>query len=784
MEIREYINKKKNLYVKLLEFLDDENNKEENYQNLMKILEDQKIKEDFREFKSTLHLINKISNNHNRSENFFSKIEKIFMIFKETIKKYFTSYDIFRIFNDNKRVLLFLFNEKIVIPDKNIVTIMSRNKYKKANYFMYFQPEIKTFKNEAIPQKQIDFDEKRKIGENDEDVCELIRKDSIEEFITFVNQRNLSLNTTIERSLFETNSFLYKKRPTLIEYSAFFGSIQIFKYLNLNGVELTPSIWLYSIHGCHPEMIHYLEVKKIQCPTDSLKEAIKCHHNEIANYLLTNVFKNASVLEFCIKYYNYNFMPDSIDLNNENIFYNLCKYDYIYLVSSMLNTTKIVINKKYVSECSEENDLHLMNYDTPLKIAAVKENVEIIDLLVAQDQIVIEGNTFKSCLSLTQITISPSVKSIYSNTFYGCSSLIKVNLPSTLTLIGECAFKGCSSLKEICILTPKDSNDEESIKESSLISLITKPFERSINDEAFKGCSSLIQISISSSVSSIGKSSFANCIALEKVASTSKVTIVDENAFKGCTSLKIFSTSFPMTLIENNAFEGCSSLEKIIDASQVSKKVDEKVAIPSSISSIGKNAFEGCFSIKQVTLPSSLKTIGSFAFHGCLSITQMFIPSSIIDVGDSAFYGCSSLTRLAIPSYINEIKTFCFRECSSLKFVTIPSFVTTIGYAAFYGCSSLKKVVVPNSVTEIGYCAFAMCTSLKKISIPYSVTSIGGSAFEGCSSVVQLSIPSSVVSIGDNAFKDCSSLEQIELPLSFDSTLPLGILPNVNVIYI
>lgn len=36
---------------------------------------------------------------------------------------------------------------------------------------------------------------------------------------------------------------------------AFFVSIQIFKYLKMNNVELKPSIWSYSIHGKNVDVI-------------------------------------------------------------------------------------------------------------------------------------------------------------------------------------------------------------------------------------------------------------------------------------------------------------------------------------------------------------------------------------------------------------------------------------------------------------------------------------------------------------------------------------------------
>ena len=71
---------------------------------------------------------------------------------------------------------------------------------------------------------------KRKSGENDTYICQLIQKDDIDNFISYISQNDILLNSEITESIFETNRFLLKKKPSIIEYASFFGSIQIFKY--------------------------------------------------------------------------------------------------------------------------------------------------------------------------------------------------------------------------------------------------------------------------------------------------------------------------------------------------------------------------------------------------------------------------------------------------------------------------------------------------------------------------------------------------------------------------
>ena len=104
----------------ILNFLEDETNLEDNFQNLENIFNESKIKDCKLDLLSLLHLISKISNNCHRFNLFFSKIERILQNFQSDIKKYFSNSQIFNIFKSNKRILLFLTEEGIIIFDEYI----------------------------------------------------------------------------------------------------------------------------------------------------------------------------------------------------------------------------------------------------------------------------------------------------------------------------------------------------------------------------------------------------------------------------------------------------------------------------------------------------------------------------------------------------------------------------------------------------------------------------------------------------------------------------------------
>ena len=391
MNSQEYLDTMKDIQTNILNFLEEKAGSEENLLILEDNFNNSKISDNKYDLLSLLHLISKIGDNCHRFSNFFSKIEKILLIFKDDIKKYFTNSEIFNIFKSNKRILLFFIEQKIIVIDEYIVKkITKTDKYIKAKYPQFFQPEIQPFINEKwFPKYDPDdnelkkngwveeikkdltenFYEKRKEGENDSQICELIRKDMITEFIAYVTRNNVSINAKIQPSIYETNSFLLKnqkeqddedneedkkdKEFSLIEYAVFFGSIQIFNYLALEGVELNPSLWPLAIHGQNSEMIHFLEDNHVELKDKSYKkvfyESIKCHHNDIANYFINNFLQNdeensQDTFNKCLKYYNFAFLKN--DFISESSFYNICKYDYCTLVDDLLKDKDIDVNKK------------------------------------------------------------------------------------------------------------------------------------------------------------------------------------------------------------------------------------------------------------------------------------------------------------------------------------------------------------------------------------------------------------------------------------------------------
>ena len=108
-----------------------------------------------------------------------------------------------------------------------------------------------------------------------------------------------------------------------------------------------------------------------------------------------------------------------------------------------------------------------------------------------------------------------------------------------------------------------------------------------------------------------------------------------------------------------------------------------------------------------ISLSSSLTTIGRSAFENCVGFTSIELPNTLTKIGSSAFEGCKGLTSVAIPNSVTTIESGAFWKCTGLTSVIIPNSVTSIGSIAFCNCSSLTSITsYITDVFETGNQAF------------------------------------------------------------------------------
>lgn len=110
------------------------------------------------------------------------------------------------------------------------------------------------------------------------------------------------------------------------------------------------------------------------------------------------------------------------------------------------------------------------------------------------------------------------------------------------------------------------------------------------------------------------------------------IRAVGTGAFRDAVGVKIeFDTAAALVSVGEDAFLNCNGLAAV--------RFDE------SMTELSMGSFSGT-SLRQITLPSAISVIPENAFEGCAALASVTMSSGVTRVEDSAFYGCSSLRAL------------------------------------------------------------------------------------------------------------------------------------------
>ena len=144
---------------------------------------------------------------------------------------------------------------------------------------------------------------------------------------------------------YEVSDFLRESQPSLIELAAFFGSINIFKFLWTSGANLTVSLAKYAIAGGNIDIIKIIESCEKVFPfthlssnlgnndnnyflfCDLIETAIQFYQNEIVTYLIdnySNIFFDG--LEVNSFFGSILFLMKSIQFLNFHCFFDIVEY--------------------------------------------------------------------------------------------------------------------------------------------------------------------------------------------------------------------------------------------------------------------------------------------------------------------------------------------------------------------------------------------------------------------------------------------------------------------------
>ena len=304
------------------------------------------------------------------------------------------------------------------------------------------------------------------------------------------------------------------------------------------------------------------------------------------------------------------------------------------------------------------------------------------------------ANSFLDCRNLTSVKLPASCVTIARNTFKGCSSLTTSPIPETATSVGSGVFNGCTSLEEITIVPGWNKPiSEEFANCDNLKRLIITDGETPVvmkltafgsSPEARTALSSIEYIYMGRNVDA---SAYTNA----------------EQPFHNMSGLKTLVIGGETTTIQSTTFQGCTAL------TNVTFNEGNKV------SSIGTSAFASCTSLTGIDIPHAVTVIEQSVFNGCRSLKSVTMGDNVTSIGITAFYN-TALTTFNFPSALTSIGQSAFENSQLTGNIELPTALTAIGTQAFAG-TQLTGVSIPASVTSIGQGAFAPIPTLASISL-------------------------------------------------------------------
>lgn len=262
-------------------------------------------------------------------------------------------------------------------------------------------------------------------------------------------------------------------------------------------------------------------------------------------------------------------------------------------------------------------------------------------------------NNFNS--DIKKVIIGDGITSIGNYAFTECSNLESVFLSDSVTSIGGSSFSNCTSLTQI--------NLSNNLSE--------------IGPGAFEKCEKLLNIVFPQTLKSIGSAAFYNCSALSSIVFPNNLQSIGQDAFHGCSNIE-GEINIPATVKEigsiayRNVFDDCYKITAInVDKNNTAYKSENGVLfskdgktlfvypagktqtsyeIPSSVETVGYDAFSNNHFVKAVKIPESVKLIDSCAFMNCTSLCDIEIPITVEELGGDIFVGCENLDSLKFLS--------------------------------------------------------------------------------------------------------------------------------------
>ena len=293
--------------------------------------------------------------------------------------------------------------------------------------------------------------------------------------------------------------------------------------------------------------------------------------------------------------------------------------------------------------------------------------ITIIEIAENSDLQSIGNCAFAHCSYLAAILIPDGVTSIGDNAFEYCHRAKSLTIPESVISIGNRAFYSCGELDDIEVNSANVSYHSENncLIETSTKTLLlgcknsiipTDGSVTTIGESAFFSCNGLNSFVIPEGITTIGRSAFFSCDSLTSITIPESVTSLGDRVFDGCTALE--EINYNAISIRNNLTQNSWVFwDAGIDGAGITVNFGKNVTeIPQYLfhayNSYGSSAHPPKITTVVFSEDSQLETIETYAFYRNTNLFSIIIPSSVTSIGADAFSGCSGLTS-ATFKYLN-----------------------------------------------------------------------------------------------------------------------------------
>ena len=531
-------------------------------------------------------------------------------------------------------------------------------------------------------------------------------------------------------------------------------------------------------------------------------------------------------------------LPDGLVEIGNNAFYNCKNLESVTLPESL--TT---FGYDAFEGCKSLRAVKIPSGVTAIPSSCFRECSSLESVTIPEGVTTIEDGAFQSC-NLKALTLPESLEKIKVNAFVNNSSLKSVNIPAKVKKIEAQAFASCG-LTDLVIQEGVQTIDNYAFNSNSLQNLTLPSTITSIGNNAFLYNSNLQSITCNAATPpTLGDNAFSSGIMpsikvpLASIAAYRKAygwkdfsnyyggeEIIDGVAYriddKGAYVQAAIMTESEVSLAENVAFEGAQyPLYKIADNAFAGNGSITLVTVPSTVETIGSNAFDGVTypiikikatmppvlasklpMLSAIVPPASVKAYKAANYWKEMTIIGEgkndieVTTSATVDLTEAIMTQAkitpASVTSIKVhgpltnDDIINALNTN-MRSCYAIDLsdaeiealpdgafngkiglleITLPAGLKAIGNNAFNGCFALRnEVTIPAGVETIGSNAFKGCKNAKfNPALPETLTAIGDYAFQNCANLYAVTLPASLQTIGDHAF-EASNVQEAVLP--------------------